>query len=240
MVTGDITHCVVAAVGALAFHNNIGNLLHRMVGFAEYVDSRVIYIEIKLGIEHTRFNVRRYELWVAVCLANHPKCTVGILALHLVGEHAPIVERNMFASIVAVAVEIVVVDPIEGGISHGVAHLIALEVEGGDMYVEPSREAGFIPEFEIPTAIGEDRVSNPIRMLLQGRTLDMHVVSYIIEDYVHVMCMSGREHFSKRSIVAEAVVNLRVEDGPITMVTGEFGIGIEPMSPRRCGVLRDR
>ena len=197
MVTGDITHCVVAAVGALAVHNHLSNLLHRVVRLAEYVDSRVIYIEIKLGIEHSRLYIRGDELRISVSLANHPKRTVGVLALHLVGKHAPIVERNMFASIVAVAVEIVVVDPIEGGISHGVAHLIALEVEGRDMYIEPSREAGFIPEFEIPTAVGENRVRDPIRMLLEGGTLNMHVVSHIIENYVHVMRMSGREHFAK-------------------------------------------
>ena len=200
----------------------------------------MIDIEVELSIQHTRLHVGADKLVVAVSLANHPKRTVGITGLHLMSEHAPIVQGDVLAGIVTIAVEVVLVYPVEGGIRHGLANLLTLKVERWNVLVEPCRQSGLIPEFEIAAPVRQDAVRNPVGVCLQRRGIDVHVVSHIVENDIDAVLMCRGKQFLQLCISTHAVVNLRIVDRPVAMIAGELGLGIVILSPGILRILRNR
>ena len=75
----------------------------------------------------------------------------------------------MFAGVVPVTVEIVILDPEQGRVRHRLADILALKVESGDMLVEPGSQPRLVPKLEIAPAVRQKAIRNPIRMRLQRR-----------------------------------------------------------------------
>ena len=145
VVAGDISHGVVGTVTCQGRFDGLSHALHRLVGFSQYINSSVVDIKIELRGQHTRLHIGADELVVAVGLSNHPNMPIGEAERHLLPEHTPVVQGDMLASVVSEAVEVVVRQPVEGGVGHGLAYLFALEVKRGDVDIEPCGQACLVP-----------------------------------------------------------------------------------------------
>ena len=240
MVAGDVAHSVVRAIGCLRLLDNICDVAHRAALVYDNITRGVIEVEVELSVDHTALDIRADKLNIAIGLANLPELTVGHRRFHLVGEHTPIVQGDVLASIVAEAVELEFAHPHECRVGHRLTHLVATGVESGDVLVEPGGQTGFaVPQTNVLAAIGQNQVGGPIGVLFQHGRVDVEVVGHIVENHVHLAFVGLGKHCVQLLIGAKTLVDNGAVNRPIAVVAREFGVGIAVLAPRIVGVLGD-
>ena len=125
VVAGDITHGVVASVGGERGQHGLSHFL-QVTFLAERLAQGEIDVEVKLGIQHTGLHVGIDQFGRTVCLADHPQCAVGVAGRDFLTQHTPVALGYMLAGIVAIAVEVVLLQPVQRRVGHWFAHLRTL------------------------------------------------------------------------------------------------------------------
>ena len=186
VVAADVTHRVVRSVGGQRGQLVLQYLVHARQP-AQRLARCEIHIEIELRIQHTALHVTADQLRTAVGLADHPYRTSRPTGRDLLAQHTPVAFRDMLACIVTETVQLVVLQPVQRAVSHLLAYLLALQIQGRDMLVEPSGQTRLVPKLEVTPSVRKDGVRMPVRMRLQRRRVDMHMVRYIVQHHVDLM-----------------------------------------------------
>ena len=66
----------------------------------------------------------------------------------------------------------------------------------------------------------------PVGVLLVRRRIDMHMVGYIVKNHIDIVLVRCSQQGAELLVCTETNIQLRGEDGPITVVTAELRVGL--------------
>ena len=150
----------------------------------------IVEIEVELRIQHTVPQVAGDEVGRTVGLPNLVEALAAlVLLLQLLGEGAPVEKVDVLRGVVPESIDAKVRHPHQSRVRHGLHHLGAAQVQGGQMRVKPGGQAVIVPTFGIQAAVREVERGRPVAVLLVHGVIQVHVVGYVVQKDIQVAPM---------------------------------------------------